>query len=191
MFSVGIFLLRIVTGLGTAAHGAQKLFGFANGPGIPGFRRHMDSQGMHPAHALALLAGLAEFLGGLGVALGLLTPLAAFAVISVMIVAIGTAHFAKGFFIQQGGFEYPLVLATTMLCIAVVGPGVISFDNLLNISFPEPLFAVVALGVTVIVTSALLLAAERRREKAVPLAGVATTSTQLQKALHGRAAPRR
>ena len=77
MLDVGLLLIRLVIGLSFMAHGAQKLFGWFGGYGIKGTGGWFESMGMKPGALVALLAGLAEFGGGLLLALGLLTPVGA------------------------------------------------------------------------------------------------------------------
>lgn len=78
---------------------------------------------------------MGEMAGGLLLAAGFLTPLAGAALISVMVVATVSAHWQKGFFAHSGGFEYTLVLAASALALAFTGPGAISFDRALGISW--------------------------------------------------------
>ncbi len=97
MVDVGLLVLRLVLGVILAAHGAQKLFGSFNGPelkGTAGFHEHL---GIKPPFAMAVLAGLAEFVGGILVAVGFLTPLAALALVVTMVVAALTVHLKNGF----------------------------------------------------------------------------------------------
>lgn len=56
----GITLLRIVTGLTFAAHGAQKLFGWFGGYGLEGVAQWMESIGITPGYLMAALAGSAS-----------------------------------------------------------------------------------------------------------------------------------
>ena len=96
------------------------------------------------------MAGSVEAGGGLLLAAGLLTPLAAALVCSVMIVAALTAHVKQGFFLTSGGFEYTLVLGVAGLSLAFTGPGALSLDALLGLVFNGPVWgtaaALVALG---------------------------------------------
>ena len=87
------------------AHGAQKLFGSFGEPGIEGTAGFHEQLGIKPAKPMAVLAGLAEFVGGILVIAGFLTPLAALALIVVMIVAIVKVHLKNGFFAASGGYE--------------------------------------------------------------------------------------
>ena len=99
----GLLLLRLTVGLTLAAHGAQKRFGSFGGPGLETTGQGFAGLGFHPGRRHALLAGVVELGGGLLVALGFLTPLAAAIVIGVMVVAALTAHVGRGFFISKGG----------------------------------------------------------------------------------------
>ena len=126
------FLLRLTVELTLAAHGALKLFGWFGGPGLNGTGQFFEMLGFHPGRRHALLAGLAETVGGLLLALGLITPLGSAAIISVMLVAIYSVHMQKGFFAQNGGYEYNLVLAVAALTLAFTGSGSLSADAMLK-----------------------------------------------------------
>src|SRR5207237_56861 len=88
---------RCVTGLTLAAHGAQKWFGWFGGYGLDGTGQFMETLGFHPGRRHAALAGLTEAGGGVLLALGLLTPIGAAFVASVMLVATITVHLKNGF----------------------------------------------------------------------------------------------
>src|ERR671921_492594 len=103
MIDVGLLVLRLVLGVIFIGHGAQKLFGSFGGPRISGFAKMLEQLGVKPARPMAILAGLAEFVGGILAILGFLTPLAARALIGVMIVAVLSVHLKNGFFNSNGG----------------------------------------------------------------------------------------
>jgi putative oxidoreductase len=124
----GLLLLRVVAGLTIFAHGAQKLFGWFGGPGVRGTAGFFENIGFRPPLALAVLAGLGEA-GGLLLALGFVTPLAALGMTIVMLNAIAVVHWSKGFFNGNGGLEFPLQLATVGVAVAAIGPGRISIDR--------------------------------------------------------------
>jgi putative oxidoreductase len=114
-------------------HGAQKLFGSFGGPRISGFAKMLEQLGVKPAKPMAILAGLAEFVGGILAILGFLTPLAALALIGVMIVAVLTVHLKNGFFNTNGGYEFNLALAGIAFTLLIVGAGAYSLDSFLGI----------------------------------------------------------
>ena len=91
------------------------------------------------------MAGLVETGGGLLLALGFLTPLAAVLVFSVMLVAAVSAHVKQGFFVTSGGYEYTLVLGVAGLTAAFTGPGALSLDALLGYSVSGTIWGVAAL----------------------------------------------
>jgi len=126
----GLLLLRAVVGLTMAGHGVQKLFGWFGGPGRRGTADMFGSLGFPAPAALAVLAGLAET-GGLLFALGLLTPLAALGIAVVMLNAIGSVHWQKGFWNMAGGYEFPLVMLTAAVAVSATGPGPFSLDRLI------------------------------------------------------------
>lgn len=125
----GMLLLRITVGLVLAGHGCQKLFGIFGGNGLTATAKGFEALGYHPGKVFAVLGGLSEFLGGLGLALGLFTPLAAAALIAVMINAMVTVTAAHGLWAMNGGLEYNLCIAAVALAVAAVGPGRLSLDR--------------------------------------------------------------
>ncbi|OBF30120.1 DoxX family protein [Mycobacterium sp. ACS4331] len=124
----GLLLLRVTLGLTMAAHGYNKFFG---GGRIPGTAGWFDSIGMKPGLFHARVAASTEIAAGLGLALGLLTPIPAAGFVALMLVAAWTVHRANGFFIVKEGWEYNLILAVAAVSIAAIGAGRYSLDHLL------------------------------------------------------------
>lgn len=125
------FFLRIPVGIVLAAHGAQKLFGWFGGYGLEGTGQWMASIGLEPGYFMALMAGSAEFFGGLALVLGLLTRPAAALSAFTMLVAIFSVHISHGLFLSNNGYEYALVLFAATLALAIQGAGSYSVDNAL------------------------------------------------------------
>jgi len=146
---LGLLLLRVTVGATLAAHGAQKLFGWFGGGGLEATGRGLESLGFVPGRRHALAAGVVETGGGLLLALGLVTPLAASIVLSVMVVAALSVHVRQGFFITSGGFEYNLVLGVAGLALAFTGPGALSADALLGLPLSGAAWGTAALVVGV------------------------------------------
>lgn len=123
--SAGLLLLRLFLGLGLAAHGAQKFFVF----GIPGFASHLSQLGAPAPYASAWLSASAELVGGLLIAVGLFTRLAAIPLAINMAVAAFLAH--SGYFITNTppGREYALNLAAAFVALALTGAGRYSIDH--------------------------------------------------------------
>ncbi|MET9963973.1 DoxX family membrane protein [Streptomyces sp. NPDC006326] len=153
---VGLLLLRIVLGLIMAAHGSQKLFGWFGGGGIEGTGQFFTASGYPAGDAMAVLAGLTETLGGLGLAAGLLTPLAGAAVVGTMINAIAV-HGAGSFFAPKG-IEYELLLTAGAAALALTGPGRYAADRLLPVLRAHRLaHGALAVALGVVIAGALLL----------------------------------
>ena len=148
--NLALLVLRLVVGLGFAAHGAQKLFGAFGGGGIGGTGVFFEQVGLRPGRLHALAAGAAEFAGGLLIAVGLLTPFAAAALIGVMTAAVVTVHGRNGFFVTDNGFEYNLTLAAAVFALAGVGAGHWSLDHALGLDLMSTGWALAALAVGVL-----------------------------------------
>ncbi|WP_431237158.1 DoxX family protein [Mycolicibacterium aichiense] len=127
-YSVGLLILRVVLGVTMAAHGYNKFFG---GGRIKGTAGWFESIGMKPGTFHARVAASTEMAAGIGLALGLLTPVPAAGFVALMLVAAWTVHRHNGFFIVKEGWEYNLVLAAAAVAIAATGAGKYSLDYLL------------------------------------------------------------
>ena len=62
-------------------------------------------------------------------AVGLVTPFAALALASTMVVAVGSVHWKNGFFSGKGGYEFNLALWSAVVAVAAIGPGRFSLDR--------------------------------------------------------------
>jgi putative oxidoreductase len=142
----GLLILRVVVGLTLAAHGAQKLFGWFGGPGLTGTGQFFVQMGFRPGRLQAALAGTAELGGGLFLVAGLLTPAVAAAAVAVMFVAMVSVHLKNGFFVHNGGYEFTLVLGGAALTLAFTGPGALSLDRALGISWSGDAWGLAALA---------------------------------------------
>jgi putative oxidoreductase len=130
--------IRLALGAIFIGHGAQKLFGWFGGYGPKGTIGYFQ-QALGVPPPLTVLAILAEFFGGLGVLLGLLTRLAAAGITAVMLVAIAKVHWSHGFFLnwelkpnRGHGYEMNLALIGMALALLIAGGGALSVDRLLR-----------------------------------------------------------
>jgi putative oxidoreductase len=157
MLALGLLLLRLVIGLTVAAHGAQKLFGWWGGPGMTTWTQAVTRLRIRPAKPWAWIAALSEFVGGLLVALGFLTPLGCVAIAGSMLVAVATVHLSKGFWVTKGGYEFNLSILAAVAALALTGPGAYSLDEALRIHFREPATVIAATIALIIGVSVTLL----------------------------------
>ncbi|MBG9995716.1 DoxX family protein [Pseudoalteromonas sp. NZS127_1] len=128
---VAALILRVPVGLILAAHGAQKLFAWFGGYGLEGTGQWMASIGLEPGYWLAMMAGSAEFFGGIALAIGLLTRPAAVVAGFTMLIAIFSVHISNGLFMANNGYEYALTLLVVTIVLAIQGAGSFSLDNVL------------------------------------------------------------
>ena len=150
--NLALLLVRLVFGLGIAAHGAQKLFGWFGGHGLAGAGGMMESLGFRPGRTFALAAGLGEGVGGVLTALGLLGPLGPALMIVVMLTAMLVVHRPNGFFSMNNGVELPLLYATGAFGFALVGPGLFSLDGAFGwLGLTNPVSGWIAVVLAVIV----------------------------------------
>ena len=147
----GLLLLRVVGGLTIAAHGAQKLFGWFEGPGFAKFSAGFHGTGLKPGWLWTWLVIVGELGGGLSVALGLLTPLGAAGMFGAMFMAIFRAHWKNGFFNGKRGIEFPLQLLTIAVAVGIMGPRDYSLDHVLGIALPEVTLFLILVAVALIV----------------------------------------
>ena len=121
--------LRLIAGVIFAAHGGQKLFAWFGGYGLDGTGQWMESIGLSPGYLMALMAGSAEFLGGLLLIIGFLTRPTSFVLAITMVVAILSVHISNGMFMSNNGFEFGLSLIAITLALLIQGGGKYSIDG--------------------------------------------------------------
>ncbi|GLX19646.1 DoxX family protein [Streptomyces sp. WAC07149] len=128
---LGLLLLRLVVGLSMAAHGTMKLFGWFGGPGLDATGKGFTMAGYPAGEAMAVMSSLSETLGGLGLALGLLTPLAGAALIGVFINILDVRGLSAYF--PPKGVELETVLFASVVALTLTGPGRFSADHVLPV----------------------------------------------------------
>ena len=172
--SFGLFILRVVIGVLFVGHGTQKLFGWFGGPGIDGAQGMFRSLGYRRSRTMAILAGTAEAGAGVLLVLGFLVPLAAAAIIGVMVNAIATVHSGNGPWVSDGGWEYNVVLITAATAFAFAGPGWASLDPAIGWGLAEPGWGAAA------VIAGLLSAGVVLSMRETPAAAEAPAESELQ-----------
>jgi putative oxidoreductase len=155
--SLGLLIGRLVVGLGIAAHGAQKLFGWFGGHGLRGTAGYFDTLGYRPGRTFAALAAVGEFAGGLLTALGFLGPIGPALIFSVMLVAM-MQHWQNGFFAMNDGIELPLLYGAAGLALTFTGHGFYSLDAVLGLDeLYSPRVEVAAIALAILGALATLL----------------------------------
>ena len=146
---VGLFIVRVVFGGLMAGHGAQKLFGWFGGYGLVPTGGFFEKMGFRPGTLFALLAGGAEFFGGVLQVLGILGPVGPVLLIGVMFVAAVAGHLKNGLWVTSNGIEVPLLFGTVAIAQAFTGYGAWSLDAQLGLAATWqaiPAWAPIALG---------------------------------------------
>jgi putative oxidoreductase len=141
MAALGLVIVRLTLAVVLFAHGAHTLFGAFAGPGIgPGgidtAVAHFTALGLEPAFLLAVLAGLAQLLGGVLIGIGWFARWAAGANFIAMAVGIWKEHAQWGLFLnwtsdpgRGHGFEYSIVMSAILLLLVLAGAGDFSIDG--------------------------------------------------------------
>jgi putative oxidoreductase len=134
-----LLTVRLVAGLIMAYHGLQKFQG-----GISNFAGFIDSLGLPAAILLAWIVAILELVGGLMIAIGILSRIpAALLVIEMFLTGVyvqlikgGTGLIAAGD--QPGvGAERDFLYMCAFLVVLVFGPGRLSLDAALGIESEE------------------------------------------------------
>ncbi len=132
----GKLVLRGVAGGLMAGHGAQKLFGSFDGPGLDGTTQLMGALNLKPAGLWARTAAISEFGGGVLTALGFMHPAGPLAMIGAMSMATRKAHWNKPIWVTSGGAELPVVYLAIAASQIISGPGPLSLDVILRSRLP-------------------------------------------------------
>jgi putative oxidoreductase len=133
---VSLTTLRVVLGVVFFAHGAQRTLGWFGGDGFHRTMGALTQTGMPVPVALLIIC--AQFFGGLGLLVGLLTRIASLGVAGLMIGAIFMVHLQNGFFMnwmgtQKGeGIEYHLLALAMAAALLLRGAGAFSLDRTLS-----------------------------------------------------------
>lgn len=146
MYSLASLLLRATFGGLLAGHGAQKLWGKFDGPGLEGAAGYMEKLGMKPGHQWAMVAGVSEFFGGTLTALGLFHPIGPLLSFAPMTVATTKAHAGKPVWVSSGGAELPVTNMAIAGALLLAGPGWLSIDKIFRTRAPFWLVAMVLGG---------------------------------------------
>jgi putative oxidoreductase len=133
--SIAFLIVRVILGLSFMAHGSQKLFGWFGGHGITGTGDFFEGLGFRPGKAFAAMAAIGETFGGFLTLLGVGGALGPVLIVIVMLTAIGSVHYNKGFFISSGGWELNSAYIAAAVAVAFGGNGLYSVDNWLGLQF--------------------------------------------------------
>jgi putative oxidoreductase len=124
--------LRLALGVIFAAHGAQKVLGRFNGPGLAKWISYSAPfPFMRPAWLWMGAAAFAELIGGILLLVGFLTRLGAFLIFCTMLTAVIGVHWKEGLFLPAG-FEYAMALLAMSLALLISGGGMASIDLVLS-----------------------------------------------------------
>jgi putative oxidoreductase len=172
MRHVGLLAARVVFGCYLCVHGAQKLLGWFEGPGLDAAGAGFEKMGMRPGKLMAAVASASELGGGLLTATGIADPLGPLIIAGTMTVAAST-HRKQGPLAKNGGFELPLTNLAMAVALMSAGTGVLRLGPHLSKSFTRKAL----LGGALLAGGSLtqLLLASRKREQALTSESVAST----------------
>ncbi|MFF5446235.1 DoxX family protein [Streptomyces sp. NPDC012888] len=155
-YDVGLPVLRLVLGAIMFVHGTQKLFRWFDGGGLKGTGMFFSKAGYPAGETMAAIAGLTETFAGLGVILGLVTPLSGAALVGVMINAISVKW--AGSLIGTEGVEFELLIAAAGATLALTGPGRYAVDRFLPVLRDHrTVYGAAAIALSVVLAVVVLL----------------------------------
>lgn len=123
LLDLAMLLLRIVIGVVFVAHGAQKLFGMFGGIGLEGTSKIIEGMGMATPQIYAMIWACIEFIGGIFLIFGISARWAAVAIAFTMFIRLWKLNMVYGFFIENGGIEYNLMVIGACIPIILLGGG--------------------------------------------------------------------
>jgi putative oxidoreductase len=155
---LGLLVARGALGASFASHGAQKAFGWFEGPGPEGAAKMLHSLGFKPGATFAQRASYSELAAGILIALGLGGPIGPAILLSTMVVAQTTVHAKNGFFAQKNGIELGAIYSAGALALASTGYGALSLDRAFGLSekVSNPFFKTLVIGAAAAVGYATL-----------------------------------
>jgi putative oxidoreductase len=119
---VALTALRVGLGITMVVHGWSKLMN------VPAWTNSVRDIGIPLPEASAWLAIAGELLGGAGLLVGLMTPVAGFGLLCVMLTAIFSVHIGHGLLAKNNGFEFPMLIALVAAFFMARGAGPHSLD---------------------------------------------------------------
>ncbi|MFC1548780.1 DoxX family protein [Candidatus Omnitrophota bacterium] len=123
LLNLSMLILRVMVGVIFVAHGAQKLFGTFDGIGLDGTAKMVEGLGFSNASVIAIIWAGIEFIGGIFLILGILARWSALAIALTMLVRLWKVNLMYGFFIQNGGIEYGLLILGACMPLILMGGG--------------------------------------------------------------------
>ena len=152
---LALLVLRVAVGVVIIGHGILKWGWLGGGGSLSGVAGWFNGLGIRPGMLWALVSSLAEAGGGALTVLGLGGPIGPSVVAADLVVVTIVAHLPKGFWANQGGWEFPVPLAAGAFAVALIGNGRWSLDALLGLALSDAL--VQAWGVLMVVGVVLAL----------------------------------
>jgi putative oxidoreductase len=152
---------RLVLGGYLAVHGAQKLFGAFEGPGLEQAGQGFEHLGLTPGKPMAALAGGSELVGGALLAAGAAHPLGPIAIGGSMTVA-ALVHAPQGPMGQKGGYEQAATNLALAGLLAAVGTG----KYAVGLHLPKSLARISLVGAAGLTALSVAKILRKRREPA-------------------------
>lgn len=121
-------VLRVATGAIFAVHGYQKLTMM----GVDGTAAFLDTLGFPIASVFAVVLIAVELLGGLALVAGAFVHWVSKLLAVVAVVALFLVHIGNGFYIQNGGYEFMLLILAATVSLMITGAGRFSVDEMLG-----------------------------------------------------------
>lgn len=135
---LGLFIVRVVTGVVFFMHGWQKLVD----NGLDGTRAGFEAMDVPLPAVTSVIVTFVELFGGLALIVGALTPWFSVLLLIDMVAAFFIVHVENGFFVTEGGFELVLLLGGVALGLIFTGAGRFSVDDAVGLPTLDGIFGV-------------------------------------------------
>ena len=141
MYAAGLLVLRLTLAFVLISHGGHILFGLAEGGGLGAgglteATARFAKAGLEPGYLIAVIVGVVQFVGGLLIAIGLLSRWATLATMLILAILLWKQQAQWGFYMnwvddqtRGNGMEFSLLMIGALTCIWLTGPGEYSIDG--------------------------------------------------------------
>lgn len=126
--AIGLTLTRWSLATVSLMHGLANTFGLFGGPGLQSFVTSMSGKVGVAPELTAYVVAIGQLVGGVCLLFGPMARFTAGIMLAFVLADIAFAGRWQAFFVENGGIEYPLLLAIPCLIVATHGVGLFAVE---------------------------------------------------------------